>query len=202
MLANRIIGLARGNEDTFDVDSTSQYTHHDQSPASWTIASGQLTASGGSNSKFIRNGTSYADVLIETDMTQAGDGGLVLRFLNANNFYQLAVYDDSSNSSVGAAIYKCLNGSFTLISGQPNFPWPRGTPKRFGFRASGTTLTAYVDGVQILQVTDTSIAGRVALACGCGIPPPAIRFISHSAGMSDDRHSRHRQHRVGRRQVA
>ncbi len=147
------------NEDTFDTDSTSQYTQYAQSPASWTIANGQLTASGGSNSKFIRKGTSYTDVLIETDMAQAGDGGLVLRFLNANNFYQLTVQDDSGNSSIGAAIYKCLNGIFTNISGDANFPWPRGTPKRFGFRASGTTLTAYIDGVQILQVTDASIAG-------------------------------------------
>lgn len=159
MLANRIIGLARGNEDTFDVDSTSQYTQFADVSGTWSIASGELTATGGTQSVFIRNGTSYSDVKIEADVNQTHDGGLVLRFVNNSNYYLATVSDDSGvEPTQNVRIFKMVSGSFTQL-GQADITWTRGTSKTVRFEAAGTSLKAFVDGAQVISVTDAAHAG-------------------------------------------
>ncbi|MBC7162689.1 MAG: hypothetical protein H5U26_11375 [Immundisolibacter sp.] len=147
------------NEDTFDTDSTSQYTQVADANATWAIASGELTATGGTQAKFIRNGTSYTDVVIEADINTAGDGGLVLRFVNSSNYYLLALYDDSGAApSQNIRIFKRVGGAYTQLA-QANISWARGTSKTIRFRAAGTALTAFVDGQQVASATDSAHAG-------------------------------------------
>ena len=147
------------NEDTFDTDSTSQYTQVADANATWAIASGELTATGGTQAKFIRNGTSYTDVVIEADINTAGDGGLVLRFVNSSNYYLLVLCDDSGTApSQNIRIFKRVGGAYTQLA-QADISWARGTSKTIRFRAAGTALTAFVDGQQVASATDSAHAG-------------------------------------------
>ena len=146
--------------DTFDSDTTAQYTQFSDSPATWAISGGELVATGGTQSVFIRNGTSYANTAVEADINHAHDSGLVLRFIDNSNYYLLALSDDSGAApTINARMFKRVSGAFTAIGGTTDFVWTRGTSKTIRFTASGTTLTVYVDGAQILTVTDSAIAG-------------------------------------------
>lgn len=172
MLANRLIGLARGvaNEDTFATDTTAQYTQYADASATWAIASGELTATGGIQSVFIRNGTSYIDTAIEADMDTAGDAGLVLRFVNNSNYYLLALYDDSGAApSQNIRIFKRVGGAYTQLA-QANITWTRGTSKTIRFQAEGTNLTGFVGGISTVSATDSSIsvAGGVGMRNNSG----------------------------------
>lgn len=176
MLANRLIGLARGgggvNEDTFDTDSTSQYTQYADVNATWSIASGELTATGGYLANFIRNGTSYTDVVIEADINHTYNGGLVARFVDNNNYYMLVTFDDSGGFPPhNFEIYKRVGGTLTRVAGPVNISWPRGTSKNIRFAVSGSTLTGYADGVQVITATDSAIAG-----------PGGVGMRNHQAG--------------------
>ena len=155
-------GLSAGGdppEDTFDVDSTAQYTQYSGSPATWVISGGELVATGGSQSVFIRNGTSYADVAIEADINHAHNGGLVLRFTDVNNYYVLILSDDSgADPAKNVDLFKRVAGTFTRLT-SANITWARGTSKTIRFHAVGTTLSANVGGVQVLTTTDSSHAG-------------------------------------------
>jgi len=178
MLANRIIagasgasGASQGSEDTFDTDSTAQYTQYSDAAATWAVSGGELVATGGTQAVFIRNSTSYANVVIEADINHAYDGGLVLRFINNSNYYLLALYDDSGANANNLKIFKRVGGTFTAIGSAVNITWTRGTSKTIRFQASGTTLTAFVDGTSVLSVTDSAIAG-----------PGGVGMRNHTAG--------------------
>jgi hypothetical protein len=145
-------------EDTFNVNSTASYTQYADTAGTWTVSGGELVATGGVSSLFIRNGTSYTDVAIEADVNYAHDGGLVLRFIDNNNYYMLTLSDDSGIvPSQNLRLLRRSGGTSTLLA-DLDITWARGTSKTFRFKASGTTLTAFMDGVQQLQVTDSAIA--------------------------------------------
>lgn len=147
------------NEDTFDTDSTASYTQFADTAATWAISGGELVATGGSQSVFIRDGTSYTDVAVEADINHAHDGGLVLRFADNANYYLMALHDDSGAvPSKNIRLYKRLAGSFTELI-NADIAWARGTSKRIRFQAAGTTLTALVDGVEVWSASDSSHAG-------------------------------------------
>lgn len=147
------------NEDTFDSDTSAQYTQFADTAGTWAISGGQLVATGGAQSLFIRNGTSYTDVAIEADINHAYDGGLVLRFTNNSNYYLLVLSDDSGVSPTqNLRLYKRVSGTFTQIGGS-NITWPRGASKAVRLQASGTTISAVVDGVTAISVTDSAHAG-------------------------------------------
>lgn len=145
--------------DTFDVDSTGSYTQYSDSAGTWSIASGELTATGGSQSVFIRNGTSFTDVKIECDINQARDAGLVVRFIDNSNYYVLVLSDDAGAASAqNLSIYKRSAGSLTQLA-WADMTWVRGVSKKIRFAVVGTTLSAMVDGVSVLSVTDSTHAG-------------------------------------------
>lgn len=147
------------NEDTFAADSTASYTQYADTAASWAVSGGELVATGGVNALFIRNATSYSNIVVETDINYVYEGGLVLRFIDNSNYYLLALSDDSGNNPPqNIRLFKRVGGAFTSL-GTAGITWARGTSKTIRFQASGTTLTAYVDGASVLSVTDSSIAG-------------------------------------------
>ena len=146
--------------DFFDTDTTAQYTQYADTNATWAISGGELVATGGDQAVFVRNGISDTDVAIEVDCNFADDGGMVLRFIDNNNYYLLTIIDDSgSTPSQNFIIYKRVAGTFTALGSSSNITWPRGTSKTIKFRVSGTTLTAYVDGTQVISTTDSALAG-------------------------------------------
>ena len=147
-------------EDTFAVDSTASYTQYADTAGTWAVSGGELVATGGSQALFIRNAMSYSNIVVEADVNWAHDGGLVLRFIDVNNYYLLVLTDDSGSAPLSnLAIYKRVSGTFTVLGSGTNITWPRGTSITAKFEANGSTLRSYVNGSLITTVTDSSIAG-------------------------------------------
>ena len=161
MLANRIImSVTSANEDTFATDTTSLYTQYADANATWAVSGGELVATGGTQAVFIRNGLSYTDVAIEADSNYAHDGGLILRFVDNSNYYLLTLSDDSGVlPSNNLRIFKRVAGAFAQLGSSSDITWTRGTSKTIRFQVSGTTLTASVDGTQVMSTTDSAFAG-------------------------------------------
>lgn len=145
--------------DLFEADSTGLYTQIADANGTWAIASGELTATGGTQALFTRTGVSLADVAGEADVNYAGNGGIALRVANNSNYYFMSINDDSGIiPSENVQIYKRVAGAFTKIAAA-DVTWARGTQKTFRFEAVGTALKGYVDGVQMMSITDSSHAG-------------------------------------------
>lgn len=156
----RRAGVSFPSTDFFDDDTTAQYTQYADAVATWAISGGELVATGGTQSVFIRNGTSYTDTAIEIDINRAHDGGLILRFVDNSNYYLLVLSDDSGGApSANLRMFKRAAGTFTALHGGVNITWARGTSKTILFKAVGTTLSARVDGAEVASLVDASHAG-------------------------------------------
>ena len=115
-------------------------------------------ATGGDNALFIRNGTSFTDTKVECDCNHSHNGGLVVRFQDISNFYQLRLSDDSGqNPTQNLALLKRVGGAFTLLA-SVNLSWTRGQSKTVRLEISGSTLKGFFDGALVLSATDSSIA--------------------------------------------
>lgn len=165
--ASAPVTVASGGSDTFDSGSLNAYTHFSDVPASWSIASGVLTAAGaGEQSHLVRTGVQFTDGWVEAEMDRADEGGLVLRFRDQGNFYLLAIRDNGSLLGHRTVeIFKRLDGEFTVLAFGVPLNWPRGQVRTVRFEAVGSSLRAYVNGVLIHQVTDSSLtqAGAVGM---------------------------------------
>jgi lysophospholipase L1-like esterase len=103
----------------------------------------------------ITNYTVQAKLAVLTAGAGNQQGGLLFRGVDANNFWWLSTRKDAS--TVGYDIYKNVAGVTTRVTTTGT-----GTPtagQTVKVVCSGTTYTAYVDGVQIAQVTgDTALS--------------------------------------------
>lgn len=153
-------------QDKFDTDSLAQYTQHGDTGAAWSIASGELTATGGSQALLIYNDYSSANASIECDINHAYNGGLILRFQDNNNYYLCTISDDSGSSpTLNNRLWKRVAGTFTLVNTGADSTFTRGTAHTVRFTITGTLLTVHFDGVEKISVTDSSIssAGKTGM---------------------------------------
>lgn len=168
--------------DDFSSNTIANYTVTGDGSATWSITSGALTgvaATTSSQSILTRNGLSFTDGYVEADMTQANDGGLVLRVVGVNSYYLLTIQDASSNvgSTKAVGMYrKTASGTFitigAIIAGL-QMP-PRGASFKARFSIAGTTLRAYIDGILVMQVTDSGIVGPGAAGVRSSSPVTSI----------------------------
>jgi protocatechuate 3,4-dioxygenase beta subunit len=129
------VTVAAGGSDTFDSGSLDPYTQFADVPASWSIASGVLTATGaGQQAHLIRTGVQFTDGWVEAEMDRADEGGLVLRFRDQNNFYLLAIRDNGSLLGQRTVeIFKRVNGQFVVLAFGVPVNWPRGEVRTVRF---------------------------------------------------------------------
>lgn len=150
-----LMGGASG-QDSFAVNSLSSYTIYNN-PGAWSVSGGHLRADNTAvQSVVIRNNVTLADGYIEAFADSVVDGGLVMRFQSDGNYYLLAIRDDSRYSHANIEMYKVVGGVFTRLGTRQDISWPQGVTKNVRFEAEGTTLTAMVDSVLVLQVTDNT----------------------------------------------
>ena len=153
------------NTDSF-ADPLAAYTKYTDSAGTWLPANGELVATGGTADVLILNDVSISDIAIETDINYADDGGLVVRFIDNNNYYLVTISDDSgANPTANIRIFKRVSGNFTQIGSSANISWTRGTSKTIRFQVTGTALSASVNGSVVTSGTDSAITGpgRVGL---------------------------------------
>lgn len=135
--------------------------------ATWTYdtTEGALTAIGGDQAVFVHKEYLSADVDLRVEISTAHDGGLLARFQDNDNYYMLALRDDSgANASSNLDLYKKQNGVFTEIK-YANVTWPRGTKKSIRWVITGSQHSVYFDGTLIFSVQDSTFlnAGRIGL---------------------------------------
>lgn len=140
--------------DTFDGNALDRYTIYN-TPRAWTAADGYLYAGPQAvQSVVIRDSLAIENGWVETETDYAADGGLVLRHSPSGNYYLLAIRDDNVFGYANLEMYRADLGLFTTIAGPVDLEFPRGTRRRVRFEAAGSTLTAYLDGVPVLQASD------------------------------------------------
>lgn len=76
--------------------------------------------------------------------------GLVARAIDANNLYGVRI-----NATGNVLLYKIVGGTTASLSGADGLWTADGSS--LTLETSGSTITAYVNGVQVLQKTDTSL---------------------------------------------
>lgn len=155
--------------DDFSSNTIGSYTEYANSAANWAIAGGYLSATSGAQSVLTRNGVLFAGGEVQGVITEAQDTGLVLRLVDAGNYYLAVIYDNLASDSPRrntVTLYKRAGGIFTQLAANVAIPtFTRGTPQVLAFSASGTNLIVKVNGTTYITVSDNSLtsAGR------CGV---------------------------------
>ena len=153
--------------DSFNLISSGSYTSTARTGGTatsfaWDTANSRLTVSGGTNAILLYGAISCKDVDIYFDLDQADQAGIVWRWTDASNFYELDVFDASS--SAGATnvmrLYKVVSNTKTQIGSDLSITLVRGsTVKRARLTMIGTAITVYFDSSQVLSTTDSALAG-------------------------------------------
>lgn len=157
-----------GNVDTFDTDSLAEYVQYADTPVSYSISGGALTVVGAVSRQSVLTRTSagsFVDGEVSCVLRQADDAGLALRLADKDNYLLAAVYDSDSStgSSNQVVLYRRNGGAFTQVAAA-SISFPRGTPRNFSFRMSGTSATVKLDDVTVLTATVTT--NTAAGLCG------------------------------------
>jgi len=147
-------------QDLFDADQlTAEYTSGGDVVGTPAVSGGVLTYTGGTQATLLKNNLLQqdCDIIINTD--QAQDGGIVTRYQDANNYYLLALSDDSGASPASnLTLYKRVSGTLTSLA-TANVAWTRGTSKSAKLTLHGSRLEAWFDGVKVISVIDTAFTG-------------------------------------------
>jgi hypothetical protein len=165
--------------DGFDENTSANYTSTFRTGGAaasptYDTAYSRLILTGGTNALYVYNAISRADVDFFADLDQSDAGGLVWRYIDANNFYYLRLNDTLSSTGTlnTATLYKVASnvqttlGSATIAytvglstgsSYTVNFT--RGTFRRFRVTMLAGVITVYCDGNQLLTYTDGSPLG-------------------------------------------
>lgn len=163
--------------DIFDGDGTATYTNTCKSGGSVAAvtldtANKRLTLAGGSGALYLISTVIDDDIDVIADLDMSDAGGIVWRFVDNQNYYELGCYDDSASGGFTNALrlYKVLAGTRTLLGSASSVTWYRSTPetspyKRVRVTMLGAIITVYFDGVQMQQYTDASplASGKVGL---------------------------------------
>ena len=118
----------------------------------------------GIQSVLIRKDDELLNGYVEVDATRSDDGGLVLRFADNDDYYLLAIRDDSApppRNTDNLQIYRRSGsraGGFTSIF-RKNVTWPRGTRHRFRFAVIDSTFFVWMDGQNVGSVTEPTATG-------------------------------------------
>ncbi|MNC27839.1 Extracellular exo-alpha-L-arabinofuranosidase precursor [compost metagenome] len=150
--------------DDFEDNDFSNWT---VSGGSWSLvtdgslALSQNTASG--EALAFTGDTSWSDYTYSARvklLAVTGNAGLVFSYVDNSNYYALRLNDSGDK----VELYKKSGGTMTLASSTSYAVTP-GRWAEMKVTVSGNTITGFVDGVQLLQWTDTSAlpAGKIGI---------------------------------------
>jgi hypothetical protein len=149
--------------DSFNLLTSSNYVNTFRSGGSlaswvWDTLNSRLTVTGGSHGLLIYNGiASSANVSVYADLDRSDSGGLVLHYANSgSSMYYCVIGDNLASSNPNTVyIYKYdFGGPYTY--GNTSISFTRGTYHRFVFQYLNDYLIVSMDGVEIINVLDSS----------------------------------------------
>jgi hypothetical protein len=162
LLANTTGGSTGVQFDHFSVSSIT----------SWTYDTANSRIVGvGSSALYLYSSISWADIDIMAVMDRSDAGGLVWRYVDNSNYYELAVYDDTASGGFTnqLRLYKVVAGTRSLIGSASVVSWPRSTAgtspyKTIRVTMLGSSITVYFDGTVMQTATDSAFAsGKMGL---------------------------------------
>lgn len=149
-------------QDLFGSNTSANYTSTSKSGGStasvtYETALSRITLAGGSSALYVNLAINTADVDMLVDMDRSESGGMVFRFVDTSNFYEVAVYDASSSSGFAnqLRLYKVASGTRTLL-GSASATFTRNTFHRPRVSMQGGLINVYWDGTCLLSYLDTS----------------------------------------------
>jgi hypothetical protein len=161
--------------DTYDTNTSASYTATTRPGGisgtwTWNTAARRLEASGGREALLVYNpDTTFLDGEVLVDLQQADQSGIVCRYQNTSNYYDIAVYDSvSSLVSNIIQLYRISGGVRTLLT-VGSIDFPRGVYKRIRAVLVSNVIDVYFDGVRVLTYSDTSpllVAGKCGVRGG------------------------------------
>lgn len=162
--------------DYFNSNTNTNYTNTSitggsAATATYDTTNSRIILSGGTGGLYLNATLSSGDVDLIADMDESDAGGLVWRFVDTGDYYELGAYDDSSSSGFTnqLRLYKVVSGTRSLIGSASTITWPRSTPdtspyKHIRVTMIGSTITVYFDGTVMQVATDTTFAsGQMGL---------------------------------------
>lgn len=150
------------------------YNPPDVGPSRWEVRNGILEQTGVASEEgtsedalFLTKESGFSDTTLEADVYQSGGEtlGVVLRYSDTG-YYLLKLYPKQPNAASKARLVKVTRDKGeTEIGASAN--WSGFTPRtwyRITLTAKGSSLTAQIDGQQIISITDASLGqGRLGL---------------------------------------
>jgi hypothetical protein len=125
------------------------------------VVNGNITASGGTFALLLLNNWLARYISITVTQTTSDFGGLCFNVVNASNFYEVSVQDDSSSTPSIVQIYKTVAGIRSALGSPASISFPRGTSHSITVSTSdngsgATIIVVSFDGVQVRMHTDSS----------------------------------------------
>jgi hypothetical protein len=165
--------------DTFSSNSSPNYTQSNRTGGSagtwfWDTLNSLLSVSGGTNALLLLSSIpTCKDVDIYLDFDQSDQAGLVWRWADASNFYELDVFDASSSTGTTnkVRLYKVVANVKTQLGGDVAVTLTRGYKYRLHVTMVGAAINVWIDGVNLISTTDSSLsaAGKVGIISATGI---------------------------------
>jgi|GEM_PF-1716818 len=156
---------ARGGEDDFSRNTLSRYTATSDAGAPWRISGGMLVGNGlAIHGVLIREGAALESGWVETTTSHVDDGGLVVGYVDNDNYYLLGIRDDAApfpRGSRNLAVYERVDGVF-YERWDTDVTWPRGTARTLRFELVGG------DHVRVLMDGELIVEGPVVPNGGTG----------------------------------
>ncbi len=150
-------------DDTFDVDTSANYTNTAKSggtSTSWPISTSnsRVNVSGGVNAQLLNTATSTQDVKLIVDTDYSDGGGLLWRWANNANYYKLDIFDSASNQGLQnkLRLVKVVSNASTTLQTY-SVTLTRGIVYRIMLTMVGSTINIYIDGALVATTVDTSI---------------------------------------------
>jgi hypothetical protein len=148
--------------DSFTVDTHTSYTQTFGTGGSgatswtWDTTNSRVVAVGGNRALLVFNTFVASDIDLLTDWLQSENGGIIWRYTNASNYYELIIKDSSNGNTF--TLNKMSAGTLTTLS-TASIVFPVGTHHRAHVTMFGGVITAFLDESQILTYTDGSPLG-------------------------------------------
>ena len=164
-------GTKSGSDNYSTLANLNNYTDYSSSPGNWSLISGALVCTAGTQTFLTRNGADFMDGYVEAVFNTATDGGLAMR-LTPGSSYVLAIYDSAGSVPNTMALYLQTGPTAFTLLGSGAIAFPTGTDHTARLSVVGKTIVGSFDGTPIVTVTGNtaiSLSGRVGVrASGTG----------------------------------
>jgi hypothetical protein len=121
----------------------------------------RVTVNSGFATVLLNSTISVKDVDVVMDADALNQDGLVWRWQDASNFYELLVFDASSDTGTTniLKLFKIVSNVTTQIGSNVAISFTRGQQKRYRVLMVGTSIQVWMDGTRLINTTDAALAG-------------------------------------------